>query len=64
MIVTHDLQLVAEHSTHTVVLSDGRVHATGRTDDLFRDEQVFATAGLRLPALQRMLASHAGTAAS
>ncbi|MCE7481115.1 energy-coupling factor ABC transporter ATP-binding protein [Microbacterium profundi] len=64
VIVTHDLQLVAEHSTHTVVLSDGRVHATGRTDDLFRDEQVFATAGLRLPALQRMLASHAGTAAS
>nr|WP_307823500.1 ABC transporter ATP-binding protein [Microbacterium sp. KRD172] len=64
VIVTHDLQLVAEHSTHTVVLSDGRVHATGPTDDLFRDEQVFATAGLRLPALQRMLASHAGTAAS
>lgn len=64
VIVTHDLQLVAEHSTHTVVLSDGRVHATGRTDDLFRDEQVFATAGLRLPALQRVLASHAGLTAS
>lgn len=64
VIVTHDLQLVADHATHTVVLSDGRVHAAGGTDELFRDEQVFVTAGLRLPALQRVLASHAGTVPS
>ncbi|GGD90673.1 putative ABC transporter ATP-binding protein [Microbacterium murale] len=64
VIVTHDLQLVAEHATHTVVLSDGRVHAVGRTKELFGDEQVFATAGLRLPALQRVLASHAGAVPS
>lgn len=64
VIVTHDLQLVAEHATHTVMLSDGRVHAVGRTEELFRDEQVFATAGLRLPALQRVLASHAGAVPS
>lgn len=64
VIVTHDLQLVAEHSTHTVILSDGRVHASGRTDELFRDERAFTTAGLRLPALQRVLALHAGAAAS
>ncbi|WP_460780392.1 ABC transporter ATP-binding protein [Microbacterium shaanxiense] len=64
VIVTHDLQLVAEHATHTVVLADGRVHAKGRTDELFRDEHVFTTAGLRLPALQRVLAAHAGTTAS
>lgn len=57
VIVTHDLQLVAEHTTHTVVLRDGRVHAAGPTSTLFRDEQVFADAGLRLPALQRVLAS-------
>jgi energy-coupling factor transport system ATP-binding protein len=57
VIVTHDLQLVAEHTTHTVVLRDGRLHAAGPTSTLFRDEQVFADAGLRLPALQRVLAS-------
>ena len=63
VIVTHDLQLVAERATHTVVLADGRVHAAGRTEELFRDEQLFTTAGLRLPALQRVLA-HAGAVPS
>jgi energy-coupling factor transport system ATP-binding protein len=62
VIVTHDLQLVADHTTHTVVLSDGRVHAAGPTAELFRDERVFTAAGLRLPALQRVLAAHARTA--
>ena len=58
VIVTHDLQLVAEHATHTVILKGGRVHAAGRTADLFADEATFTSAGLRLPALQRVLASH------
>ncbi|MEU4013651.1 ABC transporter ATP-binding protein [Microbacterium sp. NPDC028030] len=57
VIVTHDLQLVVEHTTHVVVLADGRVRATGRTADVFQDEKVFADAGLRMPALQRVLAS-------
>jgi energy-coupling factor transport system ATP-binding protein len=57
VIVTHDLQLVAEHTTHTVVLADGRLRAAGRTSTLFQDEQLFADAGLRMPALQRVLAS-------
>lgn len=57
VIVTHDLQLVAEHATHTVILDDGRVHAAGPTDELFRSEQTFVDAGLRLPALQRMRAA-------
>ncbi|MFK0242735.1 ABC transporter ATP-binding protein [Microbacterium sp. NPDC090281] len=57
VIVTHDLQLVAEHTTHVVVLADGRVRAVGPTASLFQDEQLFADAGLRLPALQRVLAS-------
>ncbi|OAN39556.1 ABC transporter ATP-binding protein [Microbacterium sp. H83] len=57
LIVTHDLQLVAEHASHTVILAEGRVHAAGRTADLFRDEAIFTTAGLRLPPLQRMLAA-------
>ncbi|MCK2035530.1 energy-coupling factor ABC transporter ATP-binding protein [Microbacterium sp. SSW1-49] len=58
VIVTHDLQLVAEHATHTVILRGGRVHAAGRTADLFADEATFTAAGLRLPALQRVLTSH------
>ncbi|MGO1881179.1 MAG: ABC transporter ATP-binding protein, partial [Microbacterium gubbeenense] len=29
VIVTHDLQLVADHTTHTIILDDGRVHAAG-----------------------------------
>ncbi len=56
VIVTHDLQLVAEQTTHTVVLAGGRVHAAGPTGDLFRDDAVFAAAGLRLPPVQRVLA--------
>ncbi|WP_448719482.1 ABC transporter ATP-binding protein [Microbacterium natoriense] len=56
VIVTHDLQLVAEHATHTVILADGRVHDAGPTDELFRRERTFTGAGLRLPALQRMQA--------
>ena len=51
------LHLVAEHSTHTLVLQDGRVHAAGPTADLFRSEQTFESAGLRLPPLQRVLAA-------
>ena len=56
VIVTQDLQLVADHASHTVVLADGRVHASGPTADLLRSGRAFSDAGLRLPALQRMLA--------
>jgi energy-coupling factor transport system ATP-binding protein len=58
VIVTHDLQLVAEQTTHTIVLADGRVHAAGRTAEIFRDERTLTGAGLRLPALQRIFAGH------
>lgn len=57
VIVTHDLQLVAEHASHVVVLAGGRVRASGPTSILFRDERLLADAGLRLPALQRVLSS-------
>lgn len=63
LIVTHDLQLVAEHASHVVILSDGRVHAAGPTAMLFRDETPFTEAGLRLPALQRVLAAAGRTVA-
>lgn len=57
VVITHDLQLVADHATHTVVLADGRVHAAGRTADLLRDELLFTSAGLQLPPVQRVLAA-------
>ncbi|WP_404437366.1 ATP-binding cassette domain-containing protein [Microbacterium aerolatum] len=55
VIVTHDLQLVADHTTHTVILADGRVHASGDTAELFATDGLFESAGLRLPALHRAL---------
>ncbi|MFT4259403.1 ABC transporter ATP-binding protein [Microbacterium sp.] len=55
VIVTHDLQLVADYATHTVILRDGRVHAAGPTAGLLADPSVFESAGLRLPPLLRML---------
>ncbi len=55
LVVTHDLQLVADFSTHTVILDAGRVHAAGPTRELFRDGTLFESAGLRLPALHRAL---------
>lgn len=55
VLVTHDLQLVAEHTAHTVVLADGRLHAAGPTDRLFATDGLFEAAGLRLPALHREL---------
>src|SRR5690606_23801492 len=55
LLVTHDLQLVADHTTHTVILADGRVHATGPTAELLATDGLFESAGLRLPALHRAL---------
>jgi energy-coupling factor transport system ATP-binding protein len=58
VIVTHDLQLVADHTTHTVILSEGRVHEMGLTTELFATEGLFESAGLRLPMLHRALTPH------
>lgn len=57
LVVTHDLQLVADFATHTVVLEDGAVRAAGPTSELFRSEVLFESTGLRLPALHRALPS-------
>lgn len=55
LLVTHDLQLVADHTTHTIVLSDGRVHAAGPTTRLLGDASSLEGAGLRLPVAYRAL---------
>ncbi|MDP3952423.1 ABC transporter ATP-binding protein [Microbacterium sp.] len=55
IVVTHDLQLVADHTTHTVILADGLVHAAGPTPELLSTAGIFESAGLRLPAVHRVL---------
>ncbi|HET8928695.1 MAG TPA: energy-coupling factor transporter ATPase [Microbacterium sp.] len=55
MVVTHDMQLVAEHATHVAVLSRGRLLAHGRTADVFADRALIESAGLRVPALAAAL---------
>ena len=56
IVVTHDMQLVAEHATHMAVLAEGRLIAHGTTDDVFADRAVIDAAGLRLPPLAEAFA--------
>ncbi|WP_345752245.1 ATP-binding cassette domain-containing protein [Microbacterium rhizophilus] len=63
VIVTHDLQLVAEHATHVVVLAGGRVAAAAATAEVFADEALLERAGLRLPPVHRALRAEAAVAA-
>ena len=51
IVVSHDMQLVAEHATHVAVLRDGRMLAHGPTAEIFADAQLIAAAGLRRPPL-------------
>ncbi|WP_457099935.1 ABC transporter ATP-binding protein [Microbacterium sp. P5_E9] len=55
LVVTHDMQLVAEYADHTVLLGDGRLLAAGPTAEVFADSTLIEGAGLRLPALRRGL---------
>ena len=55
LIVAHDLQLVADYATRTVILDRGRIHAAGATEELFASEELFEQVGLRLPAVHRAL---------
>ena len=55
LVVTHDMQLVAEYADRMVVLSDGRLIAEGLTADVFADADLIEQAGLRLPPLARAL---------
>nr|WP_246160004.1 ABC transporter ATP-binding protein [Microbacterium rhizomatis] len=51
IVVTHDMQLVAEYASHTVVLADGRILASGATTDVLADDALLDRAGLRQPPL-------------
>jgi len=52
VVVTHDLQLVADHASHLVVLAEGAVRASGPVDEVLASGAVEG-AGLRPPALVR-----------
>jgi energy-coupling factor transport system ATP-binding protein len=52
IIVTHDLQLVADSASHVAVMRDGRVIGTGRTADVLAGP-LLAEAGLTPPPLAR-----------
>ncbi|QJW38240.1 ABC transporter ATP-binding protein [Cellulosimicrobium protaetiae] len=53
VVVSHDMQLVAEHATRVVALADGSVVADGASGDVLADEDVLRLAGLRTPPLAR-----------
>lgn len=55
VVVTHDMQLVTEYATRTIIVGDGRIVADGTTDEVFADEDLITRAGLRLPPLARAL---------
>ncbi|WP_374761000.1 ABC transporter ATP-binding protein [Microbacterium sp. zg.B185] len=60
LVVTHDMQLVAEYADRMIVLSGGRVLAHGPTAEVFADAEVIDRAGLRLPPLGRALQGLSG----
>lgn len=60
LVVTHDLQLVADHATHVAVMRDGRLLGVGPTAEVLAGPLIEA-AGLRHPPLARAtrgLAAH------
>lgn len=57
IVVTHDMQLVAEYADRVAVMESGRVTATGTPGEVFADADLIARAGLRVPPLARALTS-------
>ena len=57
IIITHDMELVAEYCQRVVTLRDGRLAFTGTPTELFMAQEVMQQAGLR-PPLAASLTSH------
>lgn len=47
IVVSHDMQLVADHATRVVVMDGGRVLADGPTAEVYADRDLLLRAGLR-----------------
>lgn len=49
IIVSHDMNLVAEYCTKAAVFSDGKILATGTPKEIFSDKKLIEKSGLDLP---------------
>lgn len=56
VIVTHDMQLVADHAHRMVVVDGGRIAGDGTPARVFADDALLARTGLRPPPLRRAFA--------
>ncbi|MFC6326929.1 ABC transporter ATP-binding protein [Microbacterium koreense] len=55
LVVTHDMQLVAEYADRTIVVGEGGILRSAPTADVFADDELVTRAGLRLPPLRQAL---------
>ncbi|GAA1704851.1 ATP-binding cassette domain-containing protein [Microbacterium sediminicola] len=55
IVVTHDMQLVADHARRVVVVDDGRIVGDGPTAEVFADAELLARGALRTPPLTSAL---------
>ena len=54
IVVTHDMELVAELATRVMIMQDGRIVADGKPRDILTDRDLLAGARLEPPMLTRM----------
>lgn len=54
LMITHDLQLVADYAHRVAVLTRGHVSGVGPTAHVLEDEQLLHEAGLRIPPVPRL----------
>ena len=62
VVVTHDLQLVADHAARLALLSGGRLLAQGTAHEVLCDDALVRSAGLRPPPVRRFAAHLAPSA--
>ena len=55
IVVTHDMQLVAEYADRVVVVDSGRIAASGTARDVLADTELLERCGLRTPPLRQAL---------
>lgn len=53
IVITHDMQIVANYATRCVLMRDGAILADGPTREMFSDPELVRSAALALPVLTR-----------